>query len=89
MARAKTQTTTVSSAAVVGRPGPTGRYVFCPWSNTSHGLFAKQVDRSDKGNLWFKCVCGFRGYAPKGSKIPVMTKEAAIKAGALIPDEMV
>ena len=74
---------------VTGRAGPTGRYVICPWSNTTHGLFAKQVDRSDKGNLWFRCVCGFRGYAAKGAKIPTMTREAAMKAGAIIPDEMV
>jgi hypothetical protein len=74
---------------VVGKVGPTGRYVFCPYSNTTHGLFAKQVTRSKNGNLWFRCVCGLRGYAPSGAPVPKMTRDAALKAGALIPDEMI
>jgi hypothetical protein len=73
---------------VTGTPGPTGRYVICPWSETKHGVVAKQVELSDNGNLWCRCVCGVRIYAPKGHPLPNMTLEAAIQSGAAIPDEM-
>lgn len=71
------------------KAAPTGRYWICPQSHTKHGLFAKQVQRSPKGVLYAFCVCGFRMFAAKGDPVPKMTREAAIKAGALIPDEMV
>ena len=69
------------------KPGPTGRYAYCPNSSTKHTLFAKEVLCSESGNLWFKCVCGFRGYFPRGNPLPTYTREAVLKAGARIPDE--
>ena len=75
---------------IKSKPGPTGRYVVCPWSNTPgvHNVLAKQVQRSEKGVLWFRCVCGFRGYAPKGHPLPPGTKKDMLASGAIIPDEM-
>ncbi len=75
-------------AKVIGKVGLTGRYVYCPNSGSGHSLFAKQVMRSEKGILWFRCVCNFRGYFAKGSPLPLMTRESAIASGASIPDEM-
>jgi len=66
----------------------TGRYWICPQSNTKHGLFAKQVSRSEKNVLYAFCVCGFRMFAAKGDPLPKMTRDAALKVGAMIPDEM-
>jgi hypothetical protein len=62
-----------------------GRYVYCPMSNQTHQLFAVEVKRSNKtGSLWFKCICGTRGYLDHG-ELPVMTHKDAIEAGAILP----
>lgn len=78
-------------AAGLFKSGGTGRYVDCPLNGLKHAPFAKQVERSDKGNLWFRCVCGFRGYFTKDVEEALnrmMTKQQAIATGRLIPDEL-
>lgn len=56
--------------------GSTGRYAFCPASNSAHGLCAVHVQRSANGNHWFGCPCGTRVYFPKGM-LPKMTRAMA------------
>lgn len=53
-----------------------------------HALFAKQVEISKNLSMWFRCVCGCRVYFPDKAPIPVMTRDQAIKCGAVIPDEL-
>jgi hypothetical protein len=63
----------------------TGRFVFCPHSNQHHPLFALEVvQKIETGNLWVKCLCGIRIHFDN-NKLPTMTKEQAVKAGAMLP----
>lgn len=90
MAHPKARSGAPKPKAATPVAGPTGRFVFCPNSNTPgmHGLVARQVQRSAKGTLWFRCGCGFRGYFPQAAPVPGMTQQEVIASGGIIPELM-
>lgn len=72
------------------KAGGIGRFVFCPRSNTKaaqHGLVAKEIQKSAKGNLWVRCGCGFRGhfdYQAEDHSKEGFSFEEVTAAGALV-----